>query len=103
MTRSPNILDIVKAVTEVAPSYPEVSVWWYARADVPGVRQVLVVLEARDGSAPAAASIASELEERLNSVAVAVRMHRGAGETPGLYRLLTTADSRVPARPTEGW
>jgi len=99
--RSPTILDIIKAVTEVALSHPEVAVWWYARADAVGVRPALV-LEARDGTAPDLASIGSELAGRVGP-AVAVRMHRGAGEAQALYRLLTTADRRVAARSTEGW
>jgi len=99
--RTPTILDIIQAVTEIAPSYPEVAVWWYARADAVGARPALV-LEARDGVAPDLASIGSELAGRVGP-AVAVRMHRDASEKQALYRLLTTADSRVAARPPEGW
>lgn len=100
--RPPTILDIVQAVIDVAPSHPEVAVWWYARAGVAGAASVVVVLEAREGRTPNAAGIDAELARRLGTSAVAVRMHRGSDETHALYRLLTTEAGRVPAGHPEG-
>ncbi len=100
--RSPTILDLVQAVTDVAPAHPEVAVWWYGRAGMEGAPQVMVVLEARDGAAPDAAGIGSELAYRLGTSGVTVRMHRGASEAHRLYRLLTTADGRAAAGHTKG-
>jgi hypothetical protein len=97
--RTPNILDIVQAVTEVAPSHPELAVWWYERTGGAGAR---LVLEARKGASPDTAHIGSELAGRLGTGAVAVRMHRGAGETQALYRLLTAGDERAAPRHAEG-
>jgi hypothetical protein len=100
--RTPTILDIVKAVTEVAPSHPELAVWWYERTGGAGASPGLLVLEARKGASPDTAHIGSELAGRLGTGAVAVRMHRGAGETQALYRLLTTGDGRAAPRRAEG-
>jgi hypothetical protein len=100
--RTPTILDIVQAVTEVAPSHPELAVWWYERTSVAGAPPVLLVLEARKGASPDTALIGSELAGRLGTGAVAIRMHRGAGETQALYRLLTSGDGRSAPRRAEG-
>jgi hypothetical protein len=100
--RTPTILDIVQAVTGVAPSHPQVAVWWYGRAEMAGA-PILLVLEARKGASPDMASIGSELAGRLGVRAIAIRMHRGAGETQSLYRLLTAEDERATAGRAEGW
>jgi hypothetical protein len=100
--RAPTILDIVHAVTEVAPSHPEVVVWWYARADEAGAPPALLVLEARDGVYPDTASIGSELAGRLGPGAVAVRRHSGADEAQAHYRLLTAGVGRAAAGPAGG-
>jgi hypothetical protein len=101
--RTPTILDIVQAVTEVAPSHPELAVWWYERTGGAGASPGLLVLEARKGASPDTAHIRSELAGRLGTGAVAIRMHRGAGETQSLYRLLTAEDERATAGRAEGW
>jgi hypothetical protein len=101
--RTPTILDIVQAVTEVAPSHPEVAVWWHARAGMAGSSPVLVVLEAREGARPDTERIGSELAGCLGPAAVAIRMHRGAEEAPTLYRLLTAADASAAAGRAKGW
>ncbi len=98
--RTPTILDVVQAVTSVAPSHPQVAVWWYERA---GRRPIQLVLEAREGTSPDPAGIGSELAGRLGTEAVAVRMHRGPGETQALYRLLTAGDGRAPPERVESW
>jgi hypothetical protein len=100
--RRPTILDLVQAVIEVAPSHPEVAVWWYRRASAVGVLPVMVVLETRNGAAPDLTSIGAELATRLGGSAVAVRMHEGPGETQELYRLLTAAEATAAAGQVEG-
>ena len=99
--RSPTILDIVQAVTSAAPAHPEVAVWWYTRAAGAGSPPVLV-LEARPDAVPNTASIGSELAGRLGPQAVAIRMHRGAGEAPVLYRLFTAGDAGAVPGHVEG-
>lgn len=89
--RAPTILDIVQAVTEVAPSHPEVAVWWYERRSLAGAAPVQLVLETRKGVSPDTASIGSELAGRLGASGVAIRIHRGSGEPQALYRLLTSS------------
>lgn len=86
--RPPTILDVVQAVTRLAPSYPEVAVWWFAPAAT-GASRVLLVLEPRERALPDAASIGSELAGRFGPGAVTVRVHRGAAEEQARYRLLT--------------
>jgi hypothetical protein len=100
--RPPTILDLIQAVTEVAPSHPEVAVWWYERSGRAGAAPVPLVLEAREGASPDTASIGSEFERRLGPAAVAIRMYRGAGET-ALYRLLTVGNARAAAGQAKGW
>jgi hypothetical protein len=99
----PTILDVVQAVVEVAPSHPEVAVWWYARASGVGVLPVMVVLETREGAAPDTSTIGLELAKRLGPSAVAVRMHRGAAEAQELYRLLTAVDASAAVEHAKGW
>jgi hypothetical protein len=109
--RPPTVLDIVQAVTEVAPSHPEVAVWWYTRAGEPrvgearvgearanetGASLVQIVLEARGGTQPDTAHIRSALAERLGTATLSVRLHRG-GEEAALYRVLTIGDTRTAA------
>lgn len=101
--RRPTILDLIQAVIEVAPSHPEVAVWWYARASGVGVLPLMLVLETRDGAALDTTSIGSELAKRLGPSAVAVRIHGGASETQELYRLLTATDASAAAGHAEGW
>jgi hypothetical protein len=96
--RSPTILDIVQAVSEVAPSHPEVAVWWYARAGEGGAPRGQLVLEPRDGTPPDIARIGSEMAAQLQSTPIAVRLHRGASEGAPLYRVLTAGEARGDTR-----
>jgi hypothetical protein len=98
-----SILDIVQAVTEVAPLHPELAVWWYERRGEANAPSAMVVLQAREGASPDPATIGSELERRLGPGAVAVRMHRGADETQALYRLLTSEVQPAASGSREGW
>jgi hypothetical protein len=94
---TPTILDVLQAVTDVAPSHPLVAVWWYRRAEIAGAPPVLLVLEPRDGARPDTERIGSELARRLGPAAITIRIHQGPGETPGLYRLLTAAGASAAA------
>jgi hypothetical protein len=87
--RPASILDLVHAVTELAPSHPEVEVWWYARSGEPGMPAMLLVLQPRVGARPDASGIRGELARRLGPEALTVRLHQGAAETQSLYRVLT--------------
>lgn len=97
--RPPSILDLVHAVTELAPAHRAVAVWWYARAGEAEGPPMLLVLEPRDGARPDPSLIAAELARRLGPAAATVRLHRGAGETRALYRLLTVAAGAAASSP----
>jgi hypothetical protein len=88
--RPPTILDVVQAVTRLAPAHPEVAVWWFAPAAT-GAPGLMLVLEAREGALPDTASIGSELAARFGPGTVTVRVHRGVAEGQARYRLLTPA------------
>lgn len=92
--RPPSILDLVAAVTELAPAHPEVAVWWYRRSAEPGAPPMLLVLQPREGPLDPA-PIAAELSRRFGPHRVTVRQHQGPGEPHALYRLLS---AEVPAR-----
>lgn len=99
--RRPNILDVVEAVTTVAPAHPEVSAWWYVPAGrmaagavegdatiEPG-RPVMLVVEPSDGAALDLSAIGAELSGQLWRMPVAVRVRKGTAEGEALYRLVT--------------
>jgi hypothetical protein len=88
--RPPTILDVVQAVIRLAPSHPEVAVWWFAPA-VTGAPGPMLVLESREGALPDSASVGSELAARFGPGTVTVRVHRGAAEGQARYRLFTPA------------
>ncbi len=104
------ILDVLRAVKDLADAHPEVAAWWYAPA-----RRLRLLGQRARGSAealrleivvqPAASAavdcdcLASELGRRLPGDSIAVRLHRGAAEEKRLFRLksraaLATADFR---------
>jgi hypothetical protein len=98
--RHPRILDVLGAVREVAPGYPEVTTWWYAppprlrlsgelpaRSPAPAALEVVV-----EGATEADARerIARELVSRLGWSALSVRAFRGELEARPLYRLVGT-------------
>jgi hypothetical protein len=105
--RQPSILDVVRAVTEVSPSHPEIRTWWYAppkrlrlrgELEADGSRTQQIVEVAVDAVSPSADfdALASELSRKLRGSPVTVRTFRGADEERQLYRLL----SREPVRVT---
>jgi hypothetical protein len=99
---TPTILDVIQAVTDVAPSHPQVAVWWYGRPELAGAPPVLLVLEAQHGARPDTERIGLELAERLGPAAVAIRIHQGAGEGRRLHRLLTTGRGPAPFEHAKG-
>ncbi len=113
--RQARILDVLRAVTEVAPAHPEVEAWWYAPprrlrlqgerprdargdlcAGVSGARSdserapaVEVVVEAGPAASPDCVGIAGELERRLPESTLSVRPYRAAAEERQLFRLVS--------------
>lgn len=111
--RRPSILDVVQAVTAVAPSHREVHAWWYApptRFHLRGARsddsahRVEVVIEPRPSVRLNLESIAADLSARLSGTPTDVRGHRGADEERRLFRVLRqpdeTAEGGVRAQST---
>jgi hypothetical protein len=95
----PPILDLLKAVTTVAPAHREVAVWWYvppgsdpgsASSTTPPAAEL--VLQTDGTIAADLDSIRSRLAGLLGDPGVVVRSHRGQAEPNHLYRLL----SRTP-------
>jgi hypothetical protein len=76
--RRPSILDVVRAVKEVAPAYPAVRGWWYAPA-IHGEIEVAV-----EGSPDEA--IAAQLSERLWGTKVSIGPYDASRR---LFRLLS--------------
>lgn len=111
--RRPSILDVVQAVTAVAPSHPKVRAWWYApptRFHLRGARsddsahRIEVVIEPRAPGRPDPDSIAADLSVQLGGTPASVREHRGAGEERRLFRVLQqrldeTAEGGTGAQP----
>jgi hypothetical protein len=98
----PSILDIVRAVKEMASGHPEIRAWWHAPAPRlalhgahsaspgRGLPEVTVVVEATDaGTWPDCERIRTELARKLPDAEVYVRRHRGDDEPERLYRLLS--------------
>jgi hypothetical protein len=91
----PPILDLLKAVSSVAPAHREVAVWWYVPpgsdpGSVSGSPPAaeLVLQTDRDGTVDLD-SIRTRLAGLLGDTGVLVRSHRGAAEPNHLYRLLS--------------
>lgn len=98
-TRPPKILDVVRAVTAVATTHPEVTVWWYS----PPVRFHLrgaeggcgrespleIFLELKPETTADFEAISAELSERLWGRPVAVRVQEGHVKGKQLFRILS--------------
>jgi hypothetical protein len=91
----PSILDLVQAVSEIAPAHPDVAVWWYTRAAEPNAPPMQLVLQPRDGVGPDCGRIGAELATRFGAGSVTVRLHQGPAERRTLYRLLTRHPKRT--------
>jgi hypothetical protein len=95
----PPILDLLKAVSSVAPAHREVAIWWYvppgsdpgsASTTTPAAAEL--VLQTDDATAADLETIRARLAGLLGESEVVVRSHRGPAEPNHLYRLL----SRTP-------
>ena len=99
------ILDVLKAVTDVAGRHPEIQVWWYAparRLRLAGERTLgpsetfalEIVVETAAPASVDCSSLAAELQRKLpGGEAISVRLHRGAGEKLRLFRLKSREES----------
>jgi hypothetical protein len=88
----PPILDLLKAVSTVAPAHREVAVWWYVPpSSDPGstAPPAEVVLETDRNATADLDTIRSRLTGLLGNAGIVVRSHRGAAEPNHLYRLLS--------------
>jgi hypothetical protein len=92
------ILDVLRAVKELADTHPEVAAWWYApvqRLRLLGQRArgsaeplpLEIIIEPSATAAVDCTHLASELGRRLPGDRVAVRLHGGAAEQRRLFRL----------------
>ncbi|NIM47881.1 MAG: hypothetical protein GTO22_01220 [Gemmatimonadales bacterium] len=97
--RPPSILDVVRAVTVVAPAYTQVATWWYSpatrfrlRGEGNGAGQerapLKIAIDLNGDRNPDFDGIAAALAGRLG-VPVAVRAHQGSDEQIRLVRVLT--------------
>lgn len=101
--RYPTILDVVRAITAIAESHPQVAVWWYApserfrlrgRLEDSGERKPLeVVVELEDEASVDWDRIGQDLSDRLWDNPVAVRPHRGREAESRLIRVLSNSDA----------
>jgi hypothetical protein len=93
--RQPRILDVLRAVREVAASHPHVRAFWYApprRLHPPGAATSAgnaIEVAVEGGAAEDLAGIASDVARSLGVPSVSARPFRGAGEDRQLYRLWT--------------
>jgi hypothetical protein len=89
----PPILDLLKAVSAVAPAHREVAVWWYVPPGSDqgtGTPPAELVLQGDRDTTPDLDAIRSRLAGLLGGAGVVVRSHRGSAEPNHLYRLLST-------------
>jgi hypothetical protein len=105
--RQPSILDVVRAVKEIATGHHEVSSWWYAppqRLRLAGalpasgapLALVELAVEMVGDCAPNCETIARELSRALRGAPVRVRRYRGDLEPRHLFRL-TSHEGRLSA------
>ena len=97
MHQRSNVLDVVRAVTEVAPDHPGVLVWWYVPRLLEDPKIELLV-ELRPDSNEDLVAIARAVEGRLPAASVTVTPHGGESEARRLFRVLSsTRGQRQPA------
>lgn len=81
-----NVLDVVHAITTVAPQFPEINVWWY----IPRLLhdpKIEIVIEADERGKIDFDGVAMALSGHLFNAEVQVRRHRGAEGK--LFRVLS--------------
>jgi hypothetical protein len=90
------ILDLLNAVSNVAPGHDDVATWWYrppggsSNSDMmPDTQPAEVVVEPIAGAAPDLEAIQARLASQLGGRSVTVRPHGGESERFHLYRLLS--------------
>jgi hypothetical protein len=92
------ILDLLNAVSTVAPAHRDVEVWWYLppgasepKAESLGLAgpPAEIVVEPAGGATPDLEAIRLRLTGQLGGRPVNVRPHAGEAERFHLYRLLT--------------
>ena len=90
------ILDLLNAVTTVAPVHDDIAVWWYrppggsSTSDmIPDTQPAEVVVEPIGGAVPDLEAIRVRLAAQLGGRSVTVRPHGGTAERFHLYRLLS--------------
>ena len=90
------ILDLLNAVTSVAPAHDDIAVWWYrppggsSTSDmIPDTQPAEVVVEPIGGAVPDLEAIRVRLAVQLGGRSVTVRPHGGTAERFHLYRLLS--------------
>ena len=99
--RQPSILDVLRAVREIALAHPEVRAWWYAPVhrlrlqgalpSTPDPSRIEVAIEV-DKHGANLEGIAAQIAEQLRCGPVSVRPYRGAQEERQLYRLFSRAE-----------
>jgi len=101
MLRQSRVVDVVRAIQQVAPGHAEVRCWWYAppRRVGPGAKRTqdgrapacVIVIEptSSEEGASSCESIARELAALLGDVSV--RLHLGELEHEPLIRLMSDA------------
>ncbi len=90
MHQRSNVLDVVRAVTEVAPDHPGVLVWWYVPRLLEDPKIELLVEVGPDNHEDLMA-IARAVEARLPAATVTVAPHGGSNETRRLFRVLSSS------------
>ncbi|MFQ5704644.1 MAG: hypothetical protein ACE5HT_11545 [Gemmatimonadales bacterium] len=93
-TRS-NVLDVVRAVTEVAPRHPEITVWWYVPREL-GNPKIELLVEVATGRQPDFTAIAEDVESHLYNAEVTVARHSGEREIRKLFKV-ASREAQAPS------
>jgi hypothetical protein len=92
MPHRSNVLDVVRAVTEVATSHPEIAVWWYVPRLLENPKiQLVVELEA--GQQADLGAIATKIGAHLPDAHVSVVPYDGQREDRRLFRVLSKSSA----------
>jgi len=86
--RRTNVLDVVRAVTEVAPLHPGVAVWWYVPRLLHDPKIELLVEVDRDAAVDIEQA-ARDVGSRLQHATIHVRPHPGADEERRLFKVVS--------------
>lgn len=97
--RHPSILDVVRAITNIAANHPRVTTWWYApnprfrlRGEVgkslAEPTPLEVVVQTTSGDTVDYSAIAADVSRQFSNHPVTARPHQGADEKR-LFRVLS--------------